>query len=97
MDDLEKIQAQIAELTRKAEELSTQKKAGVIEEVKAKIKAYGLTPKDLGFSGKSSKAGSTVSVKYRHGDHTWTGRGRQPKWVVDYLAAGGTLESIQVQ
>lgn len=40
MDELEVIQQQIAEL---------QKKAEVLEEVKSKIKAYGLTAKELGF------------------------------------------------
>lgn len=97
MDDLEKVQAQIAELQRKADELLHQKKAAVIEDVKAKIKAYGLTAKDLGFVGKSSsKAGTTVAIKYRYGEHSWTGRGRQPKFVVDYIAAGGKLEELEI-
>ena len=36
---------------------------------------------------------------YKHsGDATlaWTGRGRQPKWVVAFLANGGTLEQLAV-
>ena len=97
MDDLEKLQAQIADLQRKAEDLLIQKKAAVAEEVRAKIKAYGLTPKDLGFGVKGAgKAPSTVAIKYRHGDLTWTGRGRQPKFIVDYIAAGGQLDDLAV-
>ena len=97
MDDLEKLQAQIADLQRKAEDLLHQKKAAVIEEVKAKVKSYGLTMKDLGLSDKPhTKATQAVAVKYRHGDYSWTGRGRQPKWVVDYIAQGGTLEDLLV-
>ena len=95
MDELEKLQAQIAELQRKAEEISFQKKATVIEELKSKIRAYGLTPKDLGFTGKtSSKAGTSVAVKYRQGDHAWSGRGRKPKFVEDHIASGGKLEDL---
>lgn len=40
-----------------------------------------------------------VAVKYRHpqnADLNWTGRGRQPKWVVEFLGAGGTLEQLSV-
>ena len=43
-----------------------------------------------------------VAVKYRHPDNDaiqWTGRGRQPKWVAAWLAAGPgrTLDDIQVK
>lgn len=100
MDDLEKLQAQIAELQRKAEDLLIQKKSAVAEEVRAKIKAYGLTPKDLGFGGKeTTKSHATVAVKYRHPDNAqlaWTGRGRQPKWMVAYIESGGSLDDLAV-
>ena len=101
MDDLEKVQAQIADLQRKAEELAIQQKPGVIEEIKAKIKTYGITARDLGFGDKPVKpnpmAGVTVPIKYRRGEDVWTGRGKQPKFVVDYIAAGGNLEDLLVK
>lgn len=53
----------------------------------------------LGKSGTKTRkttAGIKVPVKYRQGDNTWTGRGRQPKWLVDYLAQGGKLEELLV-
>lgn len=97
MDDLESLQAQICELQKQAETLLTQKKSAAILEVKAKIKTYGLTTRDLGFLDKpNSMAGVPVPIKYRHGDFTWTGRGRQPKFIVDYIANGGTLEDLAV-
>jgi len=100
MDELEKIQQQIEELQKKAHELQQQKKSAVLEEVKAKIKSYGLTAKDLGF-GKAEKStddkrSQPVAIKYKQGENTWTGRGRQPKWVVEYLGNGGKLEDITV-
>lgn len=27
---------------------------------------------------------------------TWTGRGRKPQWVVDFLASGGDLEQLAI-
>lgn len=100
MDELAKIQAQIEELQKKAHELQQQKKSAVLEEVKAKIKSYGLTAKELGFGSveKSTddKRSQPVAIKYRSGENTWTGRGRQPKWIVEYVSAGGKLEDLLV-
>ena len=95
MPSLEELQNQIAQLQRQAEQLITQQKAEVIEDIKAKIKTYGITAKELGLGDKTTThTGIVVPIKYRLNEHTWTGRGRQPKWVEDYLAAGGNLEDV---
>ena len=96
MDELERIQQQIAELQKQAEEISLKKKQVIIDEIKAKIKAYGITGKELGFKGKgdSAKQSTPVPVKYRQGENTWSGRGRYPKFVADHLAAGGKIEDL---
>lgn len=100
MDELEKIQQQIEELQKKAQELQQQKKSAVLEEVKAKIKSYGLTAKELGLGSvekaSDDKRSQPVAIKYKQGQNTWTGRGRQPKWVVEYVASGGKLEDLLV-
>lgn len=46
---------------------------------------------------KSASAGSKVAPKYRdeHGN-TWTGRGKQPKWLVSALASGRSLQSLLI-
>jgi DNA-binding protein H-NS len=47
-------------------------------------------------AGKSRRGGS-VPVKYRDSDgNTWTGRGMQPVWVREAIAAGKSLESLRV-
>ena len=100
MDDLEKVQAQIADLTKQAENLVLKKKPAVIEELKLKIKMYNITAKDLGLTGRtgvSSLAGATVPPKYVHGEFSWTGRGRKPPFIVEYLSKGGKLEDLQVR
>ena len=99
MDELEQIQQQIAELQKKAQIIQQEKKAEVIREVKAKISSYGLTARDLGFSEVEKAEGkkrSSVAIKYRLGDETWTGRGRKPKWLEAYLNDGGDLSALAV-
>lgn len=100
MDELERIQAQIAELQQKAQEIQQQKKSAVLEDVRAKIKAYGLTAKDCGFSttekNTEDKRSLPVAIKYRSGENTWTGRGRKPKWLEEKLATGAKLEEFLV-
>lgn len=42
--------------------------------------------------------GAAVSPRYRNPDdasQTWSGRGRQPKWVADALAGGKTLDQLK--
>ncbi|MDR0735756.1 MAG: H-NS histone family protein [Zoogloeaceae bacterium] len=45
------------------------------------------------------KRGGAVEIRYRHPQNsaeTWSGRGRKPRWVEDWLAGGGTLAGIKV-
>ena len=35
-------------------------------------------------------------IKYRQGDNEWTGRGQNPKWVRDHIAAGGKKEDLAI-
>lgn len=40
-----------------------------------------------------------TSTQYRHpskSDLTWTGRGKKPKWVTEWLAQGKTMEALTV-
>ncbi|HCU06292.1 MAG TPA: endonuclease [Holosporales bacterium] len=102
MDELELLHQQIAELQSKAKELAEKKREPIIEEMKNKIKLYGITAKELGLSVGSSSTETTttaktpVAIKYRSGDNTWTGRGRQPKFIVDHIANGGKIEDLLV-
>lgn len=59
---------------------------------------HGFSLKDLLASGKAPKA--AVAPKYANPDNTsetWTGRGRQPRWVKDHLTAGGTVDDLLIQ
>ena len=95
--ELRDLQQQIpVELKRR----EAQDKVKILNETRAFVKARGYALEDL--LGKEVKAkGPTgkVKVKNRHPDNPtleWTGRGRQPKWVADWLAAGGGLDALMV-
>lgn len=46
---------------------------------------------------KAKAMGRRVAVKYRDGaGNKWTGRGRQPAWVRNFLSQGGDLSSLKV-
>jgi DNA-binding protein H-NS len=50
---------------------------------------------------KNSKNGRTERVQPRYqnpanNSQTWTGRGRQPKWIVDGLAGGKALDDFRI-
>ncbi|MDD2808771.1 H-NS histone family protein [Rhodoferax sp.] len=104
MDELEELHQQIAELQKKALEVALKKKEPIIEDMKKKISLYGITAKELGFVEKvvtvstptEPHTKTPVAIKYRSGEFTWTGRGRQPKFIVDHLATGGKIEDLLV-
>lgn len=42
------------------------------------------------------KKGGKVAIKYRHGENTWTGRGRAPRWLAAAEKQGAKRESFLV-
>ncbi len=100
MDELVQIKAQIEALQKQAELIANEQKQSVIDQIKSQIKLYAISARELGYSEKvpTSNAGgrAVVAPKYRLGDHSWTGRGRQPKWVEDYIHSGKNLNDIKI-
>ncbi|HWP20175.1 MAG TPA: H-NS histone family protein [Burkholderiaceae bacterium] len=101
MPTYQELLAQKAELERQIEAARKQELADAIAQIKSLMAQYGLTVADLGGAkaGKpSSTKGSKVPPKYRNPatGETWTGRGRQPKWVEQALASGKKLEDLAV-
>lgn len=102
MDELEQLQKQISELQSKAKELAEKKREPIIEDIKSKIKLYGITAKELGLgsattSTEAKPQKAPVAVKYRHAENTWTGRGKRPLWIARYLANGGKIDELLVK
>lgn len=77
-----------------------QDKANILNEVRAFAKARGFALEELvGKEAKIKTSTGKVKVKYRHPENAtleWTGRGRQPKWVAEWLTNGGTLDLLTV-
>lgn len=68
------------------------------EKIQAIAQSVGISLKDLMAGGTRKKSGP-ASVKYQNPDNTdqqWTGRGRQPKWVKEWVESGKSLDLVRV-
>ena len=98
ISQLRDLQQQIpAELKRR----ESQEKADALVKLRAMAKTLGFSIEELmeKEAKVKSPSGGKVKVKYRHPENVeleWTGRGRKPKWVEAWLAAGNTIESLLV-
>lgn len=56
-------------------------------------------PKADGLEPAARASGPKAAARYRNpanGAQTWSGRGRQPKWIAEALAGGTTLDAFKV-
>jgi DNA-binding protein H-NS len=101
LGDLRNLQEQIKQEMKKREVQEVQKAR---EQILAIAQSVGMPLKDLisasGRGGKSSGASTgSVAVRYRNPDNAsqqWTGRGRQPKWVKEWVEGGKSLDKLRV-
>ncbi len=98
MTTYKEMKTRIATLEQEAEALRKAELVTVIADIKARMAEYGITSKDLGvIKNKTKKQSGTAGpiARYRNAEgKTWSGRGRKPKWIVEALAAGKTLEDL---
>lgn len=74
-------------------------KANLIKDLEKLALKHGFSLSDLIGGDVEKKAKGTVAVKYRSPSDaslTWTGRGRQPKWVQEHIANGGKIEDLTI-
>ena len=87
---------------KKIETRAEQERAALIEtmDAMAKEKGFGSLDALFGTNGSQPKQKrKPAAPKYRNpanADETWTGRGRKPRWIVDMLAAGGSLDDALI-
>ena len=94
----------LLELQQRVEVAIEERKLAEREEVRRKIEALAL---DSGFDvdevvgkARSSKKGGKVPPKYRNPKNpaeTWTGRGRQPRWLVAEIGRGKKIDSFLIR
>lgn len=105
---LQEIEKQIKALQEKAVRLRSGKDKG-LRIVLAAMKEHGLSVDDIAAAiGKPARRGrppgrktgpakgGKVAVKFRHGDDTWTGRGRTPRWLAALESAGRKRDEFRV-
>ena len=100
VEDLKRLQAE-------AEALIASKKDQAIEDAYNQIIAIaenvGYSVEELLELGEQKRKKTTrkaVEPRYRNKNNageTWTGRGKQPKWVAEALASGLTLEDLMIE
>jgi DNA-binding protein H-NS len=99
MSTYRNVKAQIAKLEKQAADLLKKEVAVVIAKVRGLIAEYGLTAADLGLTGKVNKAvkGQSKTTAKPVGipmyadpvsGKTWTGKGKQPNWIIEGLKKG---------
>jgi DNA-binding protein H-NS len=75
----------------------TEAKAAVLEEMKGKLSALGLTLNDVIPTKRNRKSNPSVRVKYRSPDgETWSGRGHAPFWLRQLELQGHKREEYAV-
>lgn len=78
----------------------TRQRADALKAMEAAAKEFGYSVDELvGVKGKSKPKGPKAAPKFRHPENpemTWTGRGPQPKWLKEQLAAGKSKEDFAI-
>jgi DNA-binding protein H-NS len=99
--ELEALQADVAEQIAITREATKQK---AMDAAKAAAEAAGFTIEDLFGNLKQDKPATKgkrapAEPKYAHPENpetTWTGRGRQPVWFAELMAAGTSKEDLLI-
>ena len=99
MANYSELMAQAQALMAQAEQARKAELVSVVADIKAKMKAYGITAADLGgaSSGKKpTKSAAPAKFKGPNGELWAGGPGRKPEWVRAVLAAGKSVEEYRI-
>src|SRR5438445_12536466 len=101
LGDLRNLQEQIKQEIKKREQQDVQKAR---DQIMAIAQSVGIPLKDLlGAAGRGAKSANantgSVAVRFRNpadASQQWTGRGRQPKWVKEWVEGGKSMDELRV-
>lgn len=102
MNNLIEIQNQIEILQKQASDIRAQEFDKTVQEILAKMTAFGITLKDLdAVKGRTRKVSSgttkPAAAKYRGPNgEVWSGRGLMPRWMSALVAQGKTKEEFLI-
>lgn len=86
------------EIPREIKRREKSEKARVRKELEELAAKSGFSLDEL-LDEAGGKVRKPVAAKYRHPQHPeleWSGRGRQPKWVAEFLGNGGTMDQLAI-
>lgn len=95
LDELTALQKDVAKTIAN---FQARKRAEALAAVEAAAKDHGFTLAELTEEAAKAKP-AAKPAKYRHPENpevTWSGRGRQPVWIREALAAGKSLEQFAI-
>lgn len=95
---LKELKALQANVAKAISDYDHRMKREAAAELEARARELGFTLDEL-LSAKGKKKTSPAKPKFAHPEDssvTWTGRGRQPQWFRDALAAGKTEEDLAI-
>lgn len=96
LSQLKKIQNDVEEELKKRHFLSVSQAR---EQILHIARATGMSIDDLVSSRFSKESKEPLAAKYRHPDDSekqWSGRGRMPGWIKDWIASGKDLSEAKV-
>ncbi|SEO28965.1 DNA-binding protein H-NS [Paracoccus alcaliphilus] len=86
-----------AKLERAINSYEDRKRREALAAVEEAARQHGFNLAEL--TGAKTRRAGTVAPKYANPDDptvTWTGRGRKPRWITEYLAKGKSLEDLAI-
>lgn len=96
LPELERLAASVAARIEEVRQAEHEEAFAKLEEMAGKL---GIDKAALK-ARYSSRSRAKATAKFcdpKNASKTWSGRGRQPLWVRDHLAGGGTLDQLRVK
>jgi DNA-binding protein H-NS len=90
-----------AEIEKEVKARQQQEVTKAREQILAIAQGLGVSVEELLMNGgaKSKNSGKKVQAQYQNpadNAQTWTGRGRQPRWIAEGLAGGKSLADFKI-
>lgn len=96
---LEELQAHQKDVETTIKGFEKKRRSECLAELKAVAKKHGFTLDEFTGGKPATKSGPKGAAKYvnpANESQTWTGRGRQPNWIKEALAAGKSLDEFAI-
>lgn len=98
--DLATLRTLIADANAEVERRASVEKAKKVEEIRALIASSGLSAKEvMAIANGKTPATFVKTFRYKHPelpDVGWTGMGKRPKWVVDWIEKHGNADALKI-